>query len=124
MNQISVKFDKKTEAVLRQKAQEKEMRLSEYLRRLIEIGLRVEEASSSKSSEDKLNYPKISELGELLKLWEKTLAWTLESRLLLRILVPQVLEKEEEKQKQLVTTTRTKAEKYVAGLLNNEVDTE
>lgn len=124
MKQLCVRFDEKTFQILQKNADEKALKIAEYIRRLIDVGLRLETISASKSEENNGEENKISELGEVKKLWEHSLAWALETRLLTRLLMREVSKKSEEELLSMVNTLTDKAENHVAGLLDQRVDTE
>lgn len=114
MKQLCIRFDEKTFDDLSDNAQKKALTLSEYVRRLVEIGLRVEmvaSKNSGKTSED-----------ETKELWQKELSWTLETRFLIRFLVEKLLTSDDKSNMQFMKEARIKAENYVSGMLNEVVD--
>ena len=49
MGKISVRFESETEKIIRERAAKKEITPSEYIRNLVEIGLKLKEYSTEKN---------------------------------------------------------------------------
>jgi hypothetical protein len=69
MKQFCIRVDQKTAEKIEQRAEEKVLKLSEYLRRLIELGLRIEQMSEKKENPD--SDEPFADLGSSKLLWEK-----------------------------------------------------
>jgi hypothetical protein len=113
MGRVTISFDKKTEDNLRKNAATKEMGLAEYLRKLIMLGLKIEAASEKESEEKNEEFS----YEELKKLWTNSLAWTLENRLLTRLLMKEVSKKSEAELLATVNSLKEKSETFVAGFV-------
>lgn len=120
MKQLCIRFDEKTFETLGKNSENKALKLSEYVRRLVEIGLRVEQASSALSTENDKELNAIDELGEIKLLWENLLKWVLETRLLTRVLAGNLLSNDVESSAATVEKARMKSEKHVLELLNGQ----
>lgn len=120
MKQFCIRLDEKTFNTLQQKAQDKALKLSEYIRRLVELGLRIEEMSEKKSGKNNGDSALLSDLGSSKSLWEKELAWTLEMRFLMRFLVDKLLYGKGQTDGNLLQESKLRAENFVAGLFNED----
>ena len=76
MKQLCIRFNKKTLEKMAQNAQKNVLSLSEYVRRLVEIGLKVE-AVTAKNSEKSFE-------KQIKELWQKDLSWILETAVLFK----------------------------------------
>ena len=121
MKRLCVRLDEKTTNKIQDRANEKALSLSEYIRRLVELGLRIEEMSEKKSDADDQSNEAFSDLGSSKILWEKELAWTLEMRFILRLLVDKLVFGKTEFDHNLMQESKIRAEHFVAGLLNKPI---
>ncbi len=121
MKQLCIRLDEKTTNKIQERANEKALSPSEYIRRLVELGLRIEEMSEKKNEGNDQNIEAFSDLGSSKMLWEKELAWTLEVRFILRFLVDKLGFSKTEIDSTLMQESKTRAEHFVAGLLNKPI---
>ena len=94
---------------------------SAYVRQIITLGLSI---STSASTQDDNTLStcapaSIQVAGHSEREWNKLLAWILETRFLMRSLIKQFLEPEEENQPSVLDMAKTEAEKYVDQFLKN-----
>lgn len=122
MKQLCIRLDEKTFDKVRKRADEKALKLSEYIRRLVELGLRIEEMSEKKSTKDNGDNEQFSDLGSSKFLWEKELAWTLEMRFLIRFLADKLLYGKDQTDGNLLQESKIRAENFISGLLKNEIN--
>lgn len=122
MKQLCIRLDQKTYEKIKNHAHDKALKLSEYVRRLVELGLRIEMMSEEKAAKNNDSEAHFSELGDSKILWEKELAWTLEMRFLMRILADKILYGKDQTDENLLNESKIRAENFVAGLFNKNVD--
>jgi hypothetical protein len=116
MNQIPVRIDKKTEEKLRAQAKEKDMKLSQYIRHLIEIGLRIEEMSKQQEQDKPHQNPILDELQLHKKWFQKNLQSSYETLYLTRYLLTHLPEEKTGDHHQFLDQAQTKAKAFVEGL--------
>jgi hypothetical protein len=121
MPRLSITFYNDIFNQLQEKAVQKHIPIAHYVRDLVTIGLRVEEAAAKKEMNSS---PKIDELANLNQLWENNLSWLLEALHLIRYLIRTSthdgnLSAEENKSLSdgIVTKAKEKAKFYVNDLL-------
>lgn len=117
MNQIPVGFDKKTEEKLRRNAKAKEMKLAQYIRTLVDIGLQVEEMSERKESAKESKDSLMSALEFQQKLLQKGLISSYEILYLTRYILAKLPEDKSGEHNQILDSAQTKAKSLVEGLL-------
>ncbi len=117
MNQISISFDKPTEEKLRNRAKENDMTVAHYVRRLVDIGLRVEEMSS----QEKPTTDDSTELNDLKKLLHKDLISSYEILYLVRYILTKMPEDQTGKHDEILGKVKIKAQSFVEGLIGAEV---
>jgi hypothetical protein len=105
-------------------ATQKQIPIAQYVRDLVAIGLRVEDAAAKKTQDDNTKKSEIDELGDVKKLWESDLSWLLESLYLTRYLVRHLmhnanlsLEDNQSHLDDIINRAKDKAQSYVNGLL-------
>ena len=114
MSQISISFDPKTEERIRKNAQISDMTVASYVRKLVDIGLRVEEMSAhSEGGQPDEN----SILAELKKLACRSLTANFETLYLQRYLLTQLPEEKAGTHNEMLDKAKLKAQSYVDGLL-------
>lgn len=102
---------------LEKRVQERGLKsLSECVRELVELGLRIE-ASAAKNSEKEDDTDPLSHLLELKNLLKNNLVWSLESRLLSRFLVETNSADTQENKVTLLEQYKNKAQHYVDELI-------
>jgi hypothetical protein len=116
MNQIPVRIDKKTEEKLRTQAKEREMKLSQYIRHLIEIGLKIEEMSKQQEQNKSNHNPILDELQLHKKWFQKSLQSSYETLYLTRYLLAHLPEEKAGEHHQFLEQAQTKAKALVEGL--------
>lgn len=117
MEQITIKIDE----VIIEKMQQRMSRngcktFSQCARELIELALRIEEASLSESPKN----DKENELEALLKLLKTNLTWSLENRFLLRFLIKNDKEINSNEGTLYMTKAKERADVYVKEMLLND----
>lgn len=118
MNQISITFPKKTKEKLHQNAQQKEIAIAQYIRDLVDIGLRVEEMSAQKKTDGDKPDPLIAEFDLFKKLLQKDLVSSYEMLYLIRYILTKMPEKTPGEYHTFLDQAETKAQSFVAGLLD------
>lgn len=121
MKQLCIRLDQKTYEKTKCRADDKALPIAQYIRRLVELGLRIEEMSEKKGEGNDQNNELFSDLGSSKMLWEKELSWTLEVRFLLRVLIGKLLLNKDEVDGNIIQQSKIHAEHFVAGLLNNQI---
>lgn len=117
MRQIPVGFDKKTEELLRKNAKEKAITLAQYIRSLVDIGLRVEVMAEQTSGKKQANDGVIEELRLQQKLLQKGLLASYESLYLIRYLLVHLPEEKAGEHHQLLDNAQLKAKSLIEGLI-------
>lgn len=116
MKQIPVAFDKNTEEKLRKNSKKKDMKLAQYIRSLVDVGLRVEEISEQNaSSEGKSNLT--NELEFHKKLFHKDLLSGYETLYLTRYILSLLPEEKPGEHNKTLDTAKLKAQSFVEGLI-------
>jgi hypothetical protein len=122
MTRLSISFYIDVSNKLHENAAHKQISIAHYVRDLVDIGLRVEEAAAQKKYGDNNHRSEVDELGDLKKLWENDLSWLLESLYLIRYLIRHLPHSEElspEDKNQtddIISMAKNKAQSYVKGL--------
>lgn len=124
MKQFCIRLDDKTYEAIMKKSKDKALKPSEYIRRLVDIGLRIESMSEEKLSKNGDNENRFLDLGDSKILWEKELSWTLEMRFLIRLLADKILYGKSQSDENLLHESKVRAENFVSGFLNKAVDKE
>lgn len=118
MKQIPIAFDKQTEEKLRNNAKIKELKLAQYIRQLVDIGLRVEEIAEKKESEG--NKEEHTEMEKLLEtqqtLIQKGLISTYEILYLIRYILTTLPEHELDAHNKIFDQSQIKAKQLVENL--------
>lgn len=102
--------------MIAEQAKIRQLTPSAYVRQIITLGL------STSTQDDTLTTcppTSIQAVGHSEREWNKLLAWILETRFLMRSLIKQFLEPEEENQTSVLHMAKTEAEKYVDQFLKN-----
>jgi Arc/MetJ-type ribon-helix-helix transcriptional regulator len=87
MKRPTITFSEEQYEKIEKRMQEKSLKsVSECVRELVDLGLRIEEAAA-KSTEKEEEIDVLSEILELKNLLKSNLVWSLEARLLTRLLV-------------------------------------
>ena len=94
---------------------------SQCIRELVELGLRIEEASANpQPNEDEIDL--LGAIAELKKLLIPNLNWSLETRLLARFIVENQTVKGDEKIADVLAQYKDKAQSHVNGLLGYDIN--
>lgn len=118
MKQICITFDDELQEKLRRNAKDKNMKLGQYIRNLVDLGLRVEEMSAQKKTGDDKPDPLISELDLFKNLLQKDLVSSYEMLYLIRHILTKMPEKTPGEHRTFSDQAETKAQSFVAGLLD------
>jgi hypothetical protein len=128
MPRISITFYKDVFNQLQGNATQKQISIAHYVRDLVDIGLRVEEAAAKNAYADGSQKSEIDELGDLKKLWENDLSWLLESLHLIRYLIRHLVHNEKLSPEEnrhhtdgIINKAKDKAQSYVNGLLCDRI---
>lgn len=113
MAQLCVRFNQKTEQKLRQRAANKEITVANYIRNLVDLGMRVEDASKEKKQEDEANKTR-----EELQL--KSYKATIESLLIVRRLLGYT-NNTNDNSEDILKFLSEKAQTYIDGYLGENV---
>lgn len=116
MKQIPIGFDKKTEEKLRKNSKERDIKLAQYVRSLVEIGLRVEEMSEQKANKQNAKDELLDELIFHKKLLQKGLVSNYESLYLIRYILAHLPEDKLGEHNQMLDNAQMKAKSLVEGL--------
>jgi len=113
----TITFADEIYAKLERRMSEKGLKsISECVRELVELGLRIEE-SAAKNTEKEEDIDLLSQLLELKNLLKNNLIWSLESRLLARLLVENNSADTKENKIAILEQYKNKAQNYVEELL-------
>jgi hypothetical protein len=115
MHKISIRFYNDTFHKLQETSTKKEIPFAQYVRELIEIGLRVEEISANYDDKNKKNNVNLSTDSKIL--WKNNLLWSLESLYLIRCLMNDLLPNMSE---QYLNTAKQKAQTSIEVLLRED----
>ncbi|HEX4045629.1 MAG TPA: hypothetical protein VHZ76_08190 [Gammaproteobacteria bacterium] len=120
MKRLSISFDDKTYGKLEEKVQGRGIKsVAQYVRELVDLGLRIEEARSNNEGNQEEN--KIEKLlHEIKNLLKNTLNWSLETRFLARFLVEAQHQLNDEKRADILAKCKESSQQYVSGLYGEE----
>jgi hypothetical protein len=118
MNQISITFPKKTKEKLYQNAQQKEITIAQYIRDLVDIGLRVEEMSAQKKIDGDKPEPLMAELDLFKNLLKKDLVSSYEMLYLVRHILTKMPEKTAGELDAFAEEARIRSRSFVDGLFD------
>jgi hypothetical protein len=118
MKQICITFDDELQEKLRRNAKEKNTKLGQYIRNLVDLGLRVEEMSAQKKAEGDKPDPLTEEFALFKKLLQKNLVSSYEMLYLIRHILTKMPEKTPGEHRAFADQAETKAQSFVAGLLD------
>ncbi len=120
MHRINVTFSNEIFEKVKLASEKKQISYGQYVRDLVEIGLKVEEAAAQSNNQNNLKSNEIESLGELKILWKNNLSWLLETRYLIRYLIENSSTENREKQIEILDKAKEKALSFVQGLLHEE----
>jgi hypothetical protein len=127
MTRLSITFYNDIFNQLQEKAVQKHIPIAHYVRDLVDIGLRVEEAAAQKKYGDNNHKSEVDELGDLKKLWENDLSWLLEALYLIRYLIrhlphsEELLPEDKNQTDDIISMAKNKAQSYVNGLFCEKI---
>ena len=116
MQRISISFFEETYQIISERAEQKKLSIANYIRNLVELGLKVEDMSSENSSSEEES-PIQKDLNILKKLLKKNLIAELESRMLTRYLTLHCSEGSEEDNREALRKAKETSEALVEGML-------
>src|SRR5689334_15095393 len=118
MKQIPIGFDKKTEEKLRKNAKERDIALAQYVRNLVDIGLRVEEMSAKKEAgqDDKNGLEHELEFQKMLL--QKGLSVHFETLYLIRYMLAHLPEEQPGDHNKMLDNAQIKSKSMVEKLLH------
>lgn len=118
MKRISITFYDELVDLLESNAKEKNISLAQYVRKLVEVGLKVETYSNQQNETQNSIEDQFENLKLDLQKWlQKILVADYESLYLLRYMIPQMLGKEKEKHLEFMKKAKLHAEGFVHGAL-------
>ncbi len=117
MKRPTITFTDEIYAKLESRMSQKGLKsISECVRELVDLGLRIEE-SSAKNTEKEDEIDVLSQVLELKNLLKNNLIWSLESRLLARLLVENNSKDTKENKIAILEQYKNKAQSYVDELV-------
>lgn len=122
MAQYCVSLPEEFHQRLKLGAKKKHLSLSQYLRELVESGLEVERLTEASMGNSGNGQDAIFSPDKQKVLWKNLLAWSLESRILIRGLFEKILESRLNDVLGEVQKIKEKAEARALGLLNMSED--
>jgi hypothetical protein len=120
MERLTISFYDEIAQKLNKRAAKKNISVAQYIRDLVNIGLRVEEMSEQKKSENDGNDPLQAELETLKKLQRKGLDSSYESLYIVRHILINLLEEDPKKHVEILDMAKVKSKSFVDGLLGEE----
>lgn len=121
MERITVSFYDEIVQKMTERATKKNISLAQYVRDLVSIGLRVEEMSEQKNSENDGDDSLQRELDALKKLQRKSLDSSYESLYIVRHILINLLEKDPARHTEILDTAKIKSKSFVDGLVGEEL---
>ncbi len=123
MKRITVTFKDDLIAQLEDRMKEKKLNsLSECVRELVVLALKIEDAAKQKSHANKQDNEELVLLKDVRNLLKNNLTWTMESRLLSRLLVENIPSLKKPEVANILEIYKEKAGAHVKGLLKEDVD--
>lgn len=123
MKRITITFYPEIMEQLEKRVEEKKLQtVSQCIRELVELGLKIEAAASQKTNENDFDNEEVLLLNDIKKLLKHNLTWSMESRLLDRFIVENQLNLSETKTRELLDTYKEKAQAHVSGLFDESID--
>ncbi|MEO8402829.1 MAG: hypothetical protein ABI597_13740 [Gammaproteobacteria bacterium] len=118
MQRINVSFSENVYKILEDRRQKKDQKsLAEGVRELVDLGLRIEEASEKNNQNQ--DEDELKKITEMLK---KNLIWSMETRLLARFLVEKIPTTDKDKLIEILKKYKEKAHDHVKGLVGEDVE--
>jgi hypothetical protein len=117
MERITVSFSGETYEKIAKRADTKQMKVAAYVRQLVELGLRIEEMSEQKSSENQTKDPLEKSLQLLQKLLQKEFTSNQETLYLVRYILTNIAEKNTGDHAKMLDAAKVKAQTILEVIL-------
>ncbi len=121
MGQYCISLPEELHEKLKSGAKKQHISLSQYLRKLVEMGMELESLSDENKKGDGDNTSVFSEEKQRV-LWKNLLSWSLETRVLTRVLFGKILDAKFSDVDDEINMIKEKAEAKVDGLLEINED--
>jgi hypothetical protein len=115
MNRISITFYEEVFSKLQKYADEKKISIAQFVREMVDIGLRVQEISNKNDQENKKDMV-LEKLDEMQKLIKNNMISGYENLYLTRYSVLNLPEKSEEELDGVIEKAKIKSKAYIEGL--------
>jgi hypothetical protein len=117
MDRITISFQPETYKKLQDNAENKKITINQYVRDLVDIGLRVEEAASKNEGDKNSVSDKLDDIKDFIK---KHMTASYENLYLTRYIVTKAAEKEQEENSTALQKSKDKSTSFVGGLFEEK----
>lgn len=121
MSRFCVTLPDELHETLRQGAKKKNRSISNYMRELIEMGLEIESISEEKNN-DSGQFNSLFTDEKLALLWKNILSWSLETRVLTRVLFEKILDQKLPNAATEMQMIKDKSQARAEGLIGLDID--